>query len=122
MRKWAYISQESEYKKVMIYSGDKGVYVFLYDAPDAVFCCADEYYENEEDALAEWEDKIGPGGWHTIDDPLPDCQHDSILPIRVKGRDLGKPQWGQYEILVDGEWKEYVVHLRHDPRDSTAAR
>lgn len=110
MRKWAYISQESEYKKVMIYSSDKGVCVFLYDSPDAVFCCADEYYENEEDALAEWEDKIGSDGWHTIDDPLPDCQHDSILPIRVKGRDIGELQWGQYEILVDGEWIDFVVN------------
>lgn len=107
MRKWAYISQESEYKKVMIYSSDEGVYVFLYNSPDAVFCSSDEYYENEEEALADWEDKIGPDGWHTSDDPLPGCQHDSILPIRVKGRDLGKPLWGRYEILVDGEWKDY---------------
>ena len=106
MRKWANICHGSEYKKVMIYSGDVGVYVFLYDSPNAVFCSADEYYENEEDALADWEDKIVPDGWHIIDDPLPGCQQDSILPIRVKGRDIGKPEWGQYEILVDGEWKE----------------
>jgi len=109
MRKWAYICRESEYKKVMIYSGDGGVNAFLYDSPDAVFCSADEYYEREEDALANWEDKIGPDGWHLIDNPLPGCQHDSILPIRVKGRDTGNPQWGRYEILVDGEWKEYQL-------------
>jgi len=107
MRKWAYISQESEYRKVMIYPSDEGVYVFLYNSPDAVFCSSDEYYENEEEALADWEDKVGPNGWYTIDDPLPYCQHDSTLPIRVKGRDIGKPLWGRYEILVDGEWKEY---------------
>ena len=109
MRKWAYINQESEYKKVMMCSGDEGVYVFLYDSPDAVFCSADVYYENEEDALTDWKDKIGPDGWHTIDAPLPGCQQDCILPIRVKGRDIGKPQWGRYEILIDGEWKDYQI-------------
>ena len=109
MSKWAYISHESEYKMVMLCSGDNGIYVFLYDSPDAVFCSADEYYENEEDALDDWEDKIGPDGWHTVDDPLPGCQQDCILPIRVKGRDIGNPQWGRYEILIGGEWKDYQI-------------
>lgn len=33
---------------------------------------------------------------------------NAFLPIRVKGRNIGKPQWGQYEIWKDGVWKEYV--------------
>ncbi|MBR6727917.1 MAG: hypothetical protein IKM08_06960 [Clostridia bacterium] len=36
-----------------------------------------------------------------------DCQTDAFLPIRVKGRDKGTPQWGQYEILTDKGWAEY---------------
>ncbi len=35
------------------------------------------------------------------------CQHDAFLPIRVKGRNTGKPQWGKLEILEDGEWVDY---------------
>ena len=36
------------------------------------------------------------------------CQHDAFLPIRVKGRDIGEPQWGKLEILENGKWKEYI--------------
>ena len=91
----------------MLYTHPQGTDVFLYDSDDAVFCTADEFYETEDDALEIWADAIDPTGWHIIDDPLPDCQHDSILPIRVKGRDKGTPQWGEYEILVDGEWTDF---------------
>ena len=42
-----------------------------------------------------------------LGDPPPGGQHDSFLPVRVKGRDAGKPEWGKYEILRDGEWVEY---------------
>lgn len=31
-----------------------------------------------------------------------------FLPIRVKGRDIGEPQWGKLEILENGKWKEYI--------------
>ena len=48
-------------------------------------------------------------GWIPIDDPLPYCQHDAFLPIRVKGRDIGEPQWGKLEILENGKWKEYIL-------------
>jgi len=48
------------------------------------------------------------GEWlFKIDDPLPYCQHDCILPIRVKGRQTGNPQWGNYEILSNGNWVDY---------------
>ena len=42
-------------------------------------------------------------------DPLSDCQHDAFLPIRIKGRNIGRPQWGQLEILKDGKWEEYKL-------------
>lgn len=46
-----------------------------------------------------------------IEDPLPGCQHDAFLPIRIKGRESGNPQWGQYDILEDGEWKKYYPEI-----------
>lgn len=72
---------------------------------DAIQCSFDYYYNELSDALEDWEDKISEDGWHEIDDPLPYCQHDTFLPIRVKGRDLGEPVWGELEILKDGKWK-----------------
>lgn len=38
------------------------------------------------------------GIWIDIDDPIPYCQHDAFLPIRAKGRNIGKTEWGKYEI------------------------
>ncbi len=64
-------------------------------------------HEGLETALEEFEGELDDQGWIMIDDPLPYCQHDCILPIRVKGRETGHPQWGSYEILSDGQWVEY---------------
>ena len=30
-----------------------------------------------------------------------------FIPVRVKGRNVGKPEWGKFEVLQDGEWIEY---------------
>ena len=60
-----------------------------------------------EDVYEDWNDKIDERGWIDIDGPLPNCQHDAFIPIRVKGRDTGNPEWGNLEALVDGEWVEY---------------
>ena len=65
-----------------------------------------------EDALEDWEEELDEQGWIEIEDPLPECQHDVFLPIRIKGRESGNPQWGQFEILEDGEWKEYPEENR----------
>lgn len=111
MRKWASLRPDSRaaesFKRIMVYSSAKGTFVFLYESEDAVFCSEDEFYPSLEDALDAWEGEIDAYGWHVIDDPLPDCQHDCILPVRVKGRDRGAPQWGKFEILEDGEWKDF---------------
>ena len=113
MRKWAYLEHPLAYNdrqifKVMIYeTADDGTYVFLYDSCEAQCCIADEWYEKTTDATDKWNQFLGANAWNHIDDPLPDCQHDSILPIRVKGRNIGAPEWGKYEVLVDGKWNEY---------------
>lgn len=113
MRKWAYLAEPLEYNgqqiyKVMVYETKKeGTYVFLYDSPKAQICVIDEWYASLAEAIRSWDSYVKDECWMIIDDPMPNCQYDCILPIRVKGRDIGKPEWGVYEQLVDGDWVEY---------------
>lgn len=74
----------------------------------AVQCSFDYWYKTVEDIYEDWNDLVNEKGWIPIGDPLPYCQHDAFLPIRVKGRDIGEPQWGKLEILENGKWKEYI--------------
>ena len=111
MRKWSYLKPDIRlgdqvFQKIMVYEDAEGVWVFLYDTKEALFCAEDRFYKNWEDAMEDWENNIDEEGWHEISDPLPDCQHDCILPVRVKGRDKGAPEWGQYEILKNGIWED----------------
>lgn len=95
--------------KVMIHSMKKhGTMVYLYTSLDAAMCSFDVYYPDVEAALEDWQEQIDDRGWIQIDDPMPDCQHDAFLPIRVKGRNTGNPEWGQLEIYENGAWKDYV--------------
>lgn len=115
MRKWAYLkkpyicNKKDMAYKIMIYeTANEGVYAFLYCSKDAIQCSFDYCYNELSDALEDWEDQIDENGWHEIDDPLPYCQHDAFLPIRVQGRDIGEPIWGKLEILKNGKWIEYL--------------
>lgn len=84
-----------------------GVYIYYYTDRDAVFSSYDSFRENLETVLEEFDGKLDDRGWIMIEDPLPYCQHDSVLPIRVKGRETGHPQWGSDEIFSEGQWVEY---------------
>ena len=88
------------------------VYVFLYNSIDDVPCfadyCFDTLEEAEEMCLEGY--NISKSGWINIDNPTRHCQDDIISPVRVKGRDLGKPQWGNFEKLVNGKWVEYKFY------------
>ena len=112
MRKWAYFSEPISYggstiHKVMLYQKHNGeTYVFLFDDHRSQICCADEWYPTLQDALSVW-DFIPHSEWSIVDDPIPGCQDDAIDPIRIKGRAEGKPEYGKYEILISGEWREY---------------
>lgn len=114
MRKYAYLKEPLIYSdgnctcKIMLYETEEGINLFEYNDPIAVRCSADRLYDSLEDLLDEWNERIDERGWIDIDDPLPDCQHDAFLPIRVKGRNVGKPEWGKYEILKEGEWEDYL--------------
>lgn len=114
MRRYAYLKKPIQANrkdliyKIMLYTVPDGICLFEYCSPDAVMCSFDGFYEDINDLYEEWNDEIDERGWIDIDDPLPDCQHDAFLPIRVKGRNLGKPEWGKYEILENGVWKNYI--------------
>ncbi|MBR5932169.1 MAG: hypothetical protein IKZ95_09130 [Lachnospiraceae bacterium] len=113
MRKYAYLKEPLKYDngdsiyKIMLYETKEGIYLFEYCSPDAVQCSADRLYDSSENLYEDWNELIDEKGWIQIDDPLPDCQHDAFLPIRVKGRDTGNPEWGKFEMLKDGKWIEY---------------
>jgi hypothetical protein len=115
MRRYAYLKEpiktnkKDSIYKIMLYQTKKdGVYLFMYCQKDAVQCSFDYWYKTVEDVYEDWNDLVNEKGWIPIGDPLPYCQHDAFLPIRVKGRDIGEPQWGKLEILENGKWKEYI--------------
>ena len=114
MIKWAYFKKpykcnaKDTVYKIMIYETQKeGAFVFLYCSKDDVQCSFDNHYHDLSDALEDWKDEIDENGWKEIDDPLSYCQPDAFLPLRVKGRNIGKPKWGELEIYKNGEWIEY---------------
>lgn len=111
MRKYAYLKEPLKQSgrtayKIMLYETEEGVYLFEYDSPDAIQCSADSFYERLED-VPEFDDLIDERGWIELEDPLPHCQHDALIPLRIKGRESGKPEWGKYEILLEGQWRDY---------------
>ena len=115
MRRYAYLKEpiktnKKDYiYKIMLYQTKKdGVDLFMYCQKDAVQCSFDYWYKTVEDVCEDWNDLVNEKGWIPIGDPLPYCQHDAFLPIRVKGRDIGEPQWGKLEIFENGKWKEYI--------------
>jgi hypothetical protein len=114
MRKYAYLKKPLKYDtdtvvyKIMLYVTEEGVYLYEYSSPDAVLCSSDRCYETLDDLYDDWNELIDERGWIKINDPLPYCQHDAFLPIRIKGRAAGKPEWGSYEIYEDGKWVEYI--------------
>ena len=115
MRKYAYLKEPLRCNeghcifKIMLYKTGEGIYLFGYYSPDAVQSSFDRLYDSLEDLYGDWNDRIDARGWIEIDDPLPDCQHDTFIPVRVKGRNTGKPEWGKYETLKDGKWVEYKL-------------
>ena len=93
--------------KIMLYRSEEGVYLFCYGSAEAVQSSSDFLYASEEELHDDWDGLIDERGWMDMDDPMPGCQHDAFIPLRVKGRDIGRPEWGRYETLKDGKWIGY---------------
>ena len=114
MRKFAYLKKPLRQNngevvyKIMLFESKEGFYLFEYGSLDAVQSMADLCYDSLEDLYEDWNDRIDEKGWIEMEDPLPDCQQDAFIPLRVKGRDIGKPEWGKFETLKDGKWVPYI--------------
>ena len=115
MRQWAFLKKPNYSNKtqmvykIMVHEMKKYTLVYLYCEKDAVMSSYDHWYPDLESALEDWDDEIDSDGWHVIGDPLPDCQDDGIVPVRVKGRSENNPQCGNFEILKDGVWTDYKI-------------
>lgn len=113
MRKYAFLKTPLQEEgdrpvfKIMLFETPEGICLFEYDSPDAVMCFADRLYDRQEDLFEDWNDLIDERGWIALEDPLPFCQHDAFIPLRVRGRNIGRPEWGVYETLKDGQWVPY---------------
>lgn len=108
MRLIANIKQtDSDVKRLMVYDSEDGVYLFGYNKDSDSSAIWDNWFEKIEYAFeASQEYGVDKNDWKEISDPMENCQHDRIDPVRVKGRDIGKPEWGKLEKLVNGEWLE----------------
>lgn len=87
--------------------GKDGVFVFGYNTEEDSSCSWDFHYSDLEDAYemcAEY--GIQKDDWVEISDPLENCQDDWINPVRVIGRSNGNPEWGNFEQLIEEEWKK----------------
>ncbi len=110
MRKIAYTDNLGDIKKLMIYKDDFGVYLFGYNCLQDTSSIFDNFYDTIDNAEEYCQDEynIYNNDWIEISEPLNNCQHDFIMPVKVKGKDIGKPQWGQYLVLTDDKWIEYI--------------
>lgn len=111
MRLKANIKQtDSDLKRLMIYDSEDGVYLFGYDKDSDSSAIWDNLFENVEYAIeASQEYGVNQNNWQEISDPLKNCQHDWIEPVRVKGREIGNPEWGKFEKLVNDKWIPFEI-------------
>jgi biofilm protein TabA len=101
--------------KIMIHTIKKrGAFLYLFETADEYgMCSADYHFSDLEDAEEDARDYgVETEDWIMIDDPLPDCQHDCIHPVRVKGRNTGNPIWGELEIYNGHEWVDFVAEKK----------
>ncbi len=127
MRKYACLSKplkddERTTVKIMLYEAEEGIYLFEYSRTEDVQSSADLLYGSLEELYEEWNPHIDEKGWMDLEDPLPGCQHDAFIPLRVKGRDTDSPQWGCYETLVDGKWVEYTAEQKEETEKLPCAK
>lgn len=105
MRKVAFTSGHDSIRKVMLYECPDGVYVFGYDCVQDTSSISDYLYETLEDAEDFCKEEYNiHGNWIPIADPLNNCQHDFIMPTRVKTSEDGNPGRRDFQTLIDGRW------------------
>ncbi len=92
----------------MLYECSDGVYIFGYDCLQDTSSISDHLQDTVEDAedFCKEEYNIGSSNWILIADPLKDCQHDFIMPTKIKGKENNNPEWGHFQTLIDGFWHD----------------
>lgn len=92
----------------MLYDNKDDVFVFCFDCivdtSSVADCCFSTLDEAEEFCTDNY--FVTADSWVYIADPQEGCQDDYILPTRVKNRESGNPQWGNFEVYLDGKWIE----------------
>ena len=108
MRKVAFIEIDDECRKVMIHETSDGVFLFGYDCLQDASAKSDNWFSTVSDAEQYCQDayNLSSSDWINIADPMKDCQQDFIIPTRVKANVIGKPIYGTFESLKNGEWIE----------------
>ena len=85
---------------------DGGVYSFVFRSELDGSSTGDSWHSGR---LADWEayhaDEI-QGAWIAVP-RLAYCQQDWIWPVRVAGREAGKPRFGELERLVNRKWMPF---------------
>jgi hypothetical protein len=106
MRKVTFIDLTDATKKLMIYESSDGVYLFGYDCLQDSSSAWDNWYETVEEAddYCKMIYNVDKDDWIAISEPLENCQHDFIVPTKVKGKDQGKPEWGHFLTLINNKW------------------
>jgi len=109
VRKVAFADNE-ETKKVMLYETNGQTYLFYFNTWVDAPCAKDYLYTDieEAEAICLIEFDIKTCDWININDPQINCQDDFIAPTRVKGSDVGNPQFGKYERF-NGKWFDIEV-------------
>ena len=111
MRKLAFIDIIDETRKLIIYQSDEGVFLFGYDCLQDTSSKWDNWFMTVAEAEEYCRDiyKIEDDKWIYISDPLENCQHDFIMPTRVKGREIKKPEYGKFETLINSKWVDIDI-------------
>lgn len=94
--------------RLLLYESTSGVLVFTRASEGDGPCEGEHWFEDVEEAK-EYCGRayaVEEADWQQIPDPLPECQEDWVAQVRVKGRDIGDPQWGQFERFENGEWQD----------------
>jgi biofilm protein TabA len=117
MRKVAFVKIPDNIQKLMIYDSPEGVFLFGYDCLQDTSAIWDSWYTVITDAEEFCSDtyQIDKDDWIVISDPCPECQHDFIAQIRIKGRNINNPQFGQLQKFEKGAW---VDTLKFDKQQS----
>jgi hypothetical protein len=96
--------------RLMIYKSDEGVYLFGFDDLADNGSKSDNLFKDLEEALEFCQENYNADNdrWIDIQDPQTNCQHDWIERVRIRGKEKGKPEWGQFEQLIKGRWTEIL--------------